>query len=240
MNTTLNKKNALITGATGGLGSEIASALANNGVKVFLTGRNRSSLLSLSKDLGNRCLGFLECNLESEEEIVNLVECAQRFASFPSGSIDILINCAGVFPTGMCDESSIQDFDRCFNVNVRAPFLLSKLSYEYMRDHRWGRIVNIGSSSSYSGFSNTSLYCASKHALLGLSRSLYNEFKSDGVRVFSVSPGSIQTKMGEKVLDQNYSTFMEPCEVAKFICELISYDSNMISEEVRLNRVFIE
>ena len=64
MNTTLNKKNALITGATGGLGSEIASALANNGVKVFLTGRNRSSLLSLSKDLGNRCLGFLECNLE--------------------------------------------------------------------------------------------------------------------------------------------------------------------------------
>ena len=108
-----------------------------------------------------------------------------------------------------------------------------------MKSSKWGRIVNVGSSSAYGGFAGTSVYCASKHALLGVSRAMYNEFKESGVRVFSVSPGSIQTPMGKKVLNQDYSTFMNPAEISKFVCELISYDSNMIAEEIRLNRVII-
>jgi NAD(P)-dependent dehydrogenase (short-subunit alcohol dehydrogenase family) len=235
----LVNKNALITGATGGLGKEIAIALALKDCRVFITGRNKNELESLSKSIGSNCLGYLACDLEIESEIELLVTAATRAAKFKSGVIDILINCAGVFPVANVSDTTFEDFDSCFNINVRAPFFLSKLLYSEMKSSSWGRIVNVGSSSAYGGFSGTSVYCASKHALLGISRSMYNEFKEDGVRVFSVSPGSIQTPMGKKVKNQDYSTFMNPSEIASFICNLISYDDNMIAEEVRLNRVII-
>jgi len=232
-------KNALVTGATGGLGKEIALSLAASGCRVFITGRNKKDLESLANNLGPLCLGHLVSDLEQEKEIELLAIAANRAANFKSGVIDILINCAGVFPVGEVLNTSFEDFNSCFNINVRAPFFLSKLLYPNMKSSKWGRIVNVGSSSAYGGFAGTSVYCASKHALLGASRAMYNEFKESGVRVFSVSPGSIQTPMGKKVLNQDYSTFMSPAEISKFICELISYDSNMIAEEIRLNRVII-
>ena len=109
-----------------------------------------------------------------------------------------------------------------------------------MVSNNWGRIVNIGSSSSYNGSGETGIYCASKHALLGLSRSLYQEFKDSGVRVYSVSPGSIQTPMGAIDIRQDYSTFINPREVAEYIIFIITYDNEMISEEIRMNRITIK
>ena len=111
-----------------------------------------------------------------------------------------------------------------------------------MIKNKWGRIINIASSSAYGGSPMTSVYCASKHALLGFSRSLYKELKGDNVRVICVSPGSIKTEMGRKVeeLGQDFDTFMEPDELAEYIVYSSSLDGNMISEEIRLNRVFIQ
>ena len=83
----------------------------------------------------------------------------------------------------------------------------------------------------------TGVYCASKHALLGLSRSLYQEYRERGVRAYSVSPGSIQTPMGATDTRQDYSTFLNPQEVAEYISFIMAYDNEMISEEIRLNRV---
>ena len=235
----IKNKNALVTGATGGLGRSISKALADSGCKVFITGRNREKLKVVSEELGDSCIGHFVSDLDKQSDIEMLASIATSSAKIKSGNIDILINCAGVFPIGSVLDTSFEDFNSCFNINVRAPFFLSKALYPGMRDSKWGRIVNIGSSSAYGGFPGTSVYCASKHALLGVSRSMYSEFKESGVRVFSVSPGSIQTPMGKKVVNQDYSTFMNPDEISKFICELISYDTNMISEEVRLNRVII-
>ena len=106
-----------------------------------------------------------------------------------------------------------------------------------MVSKKWGRIVNIGSSSSYNGFKNTSIYCSSKHALLGLSRSLHDELKEHNIRTFCVSPGSIKTSMGKRVIGQNYDTFMDPKEIAEFIVYIISFDKEMVSEEIKLNRI---
>ena len=86
-----------------------------------------------------------------------------------------------------------------------------------MVSKKWWRIVNIGSSSSYNGFKNTSIYCSSKHALLGLSRSLHDELKEHNIRTFCVSPGSIKTSMGKRVIGQNYDTFMDPKEIAEWL-----------------------
>jgi NAD(P)-dependent dehydrogenase (short-subunit alcohol dehydrogenase family) len=233
----MNNKCAVITGASGGLGSEIAITLCKAGYKIFLTGRNREALRVLSERLGDNCFGFYICDLEKDHEIESLVSTAHTMS--PTGNIDILINCAGIFPVGSIEKTEIKEFDKCYNINVRAPFILSKLFYPIMKNSKWGRIVNIGSSSAYAGFRNTAAYCSSKHGLLGLTRAMYDEFKEDGIRVFSISPGSIQTSMGEKVLEQDYSTFINPKELADFICHIISYDTNMISEEVRVNRMYI-
>jgi len=100
--------------------------------------------------------------------------------------------------------------------------------------------VNIGSSSSYQGFKNSSVYCVSKHALLGFSRSILDELKKYNVRTFCVSPSSIKTKMGETLVEQDFNTFLNPKEVAESIIFIISYNDEMIIDELRLNRIKIE
>jgi len=226
----LSGKIALVTGATGGLGKEISLSLANHGCYMVLLGRNRDKLLSLQSEIGEDNCEIRTIDLTSASEIKAMSEQV---------SADILINCAGVFPINNIENTTLEEFDNCLNVNLRAPFLLTKYLTPHMIQSGWGRVVNIASSSAYAGFKGTSTYCSSKHGLLGLSRSLYNELKEENVRVFCVSPGSIQTPMGETIKDQDYSTFMDPRDISDFITKIISYDSNMIPEETRLNRVII-
>jgi 3-oxoacyl-[acyl-carrier protein] reductase len=100
--------------------------------------------------------------------------------------------------------------------------------------------VNIGSSSAYNGFKNSTAYCSSKHALLGFSRALFSELKDNNVRVYSISPGSTQTKMGKLSKDQKFETFLEPEEVADYVAFVIGFDKQLVSEEIRLNRMQIK
>jgi len=228
-------KTALITGATGGLGKAIALELAKNGCDLFLVGRDNEKLRTLHHEIKE----LYSVRLESKSVDLSVDMEVGYLLSQAGYRIDILINNAGMFPLKSLDESSNEDFDRCFAVNVRTPFILSRELGRHMREKGWGRIVNIGSSSAYNGSGETGVYCASKHALLGLSRSLYQEHRGSGVRVYSVSPGSIQTPMGATDVRQDYSTFLNPVEVAEYIIFIMQYDKEMISEEIRLNRVVV-
>jgi NAD(P)-dependent dehydrogenase (short-subunit alcohol dehydrogenase family) len=232
--TPLQNRTALLTGATGGLGDAIATALAARGCKLLLTARGEEGLGRMRERLGGKAKVFA-ANLANPADIEELL----GYAAETVGPIDILINNAGVFPVGPIEESSPEEFDRCFAINVRAPFLLCRACVPGMASRGWGRVVNIGSSSAFAGFKNTSVYCASKHALLGLSRSLHDEFRSRNVKVISVNPGSIQTEMGRQVPNQDFSTFLDPADVAEYVAFMISFDTNIISEEVRLNRLII-
>jgi NADP-dependent 3-hydroxy acid dehydrogenase YdfG len=109
-----------------------------------------------------------------------------------------------------------------------------------MVQQKWGRIVNLGSSSSYTGFKNGSIYCTTKHAILGLSRSLHAELKEDNVRCYCISPSSTRTDMGKISSDQNFETFLDPSDVAESIKFVISFDVNLVIDEIRLNRMKIE
>ena len=235
MNQILQGKNCLITGATGGLGKEIAKEFAKNGCNLFLTGRNNDKLNSLKNELENDQIkiDFEDADLSDDGEIQKLIEKVKN--TFVN--IDILVNCAGVFPVKLLSDSTIEDLEKCFGVNVKAAFVLCKEFSQGMISKKWGRIVNIASSSAYAGFKNTSIYCSSKHALLGLSRSLHSELKEHNVRTFCVSPGSIKTPMGKSVIGQNYETFLNPNEIAELIVRLVSFDNEMISQEIQLSRM---
>ena len=236
----LKGKNVFLTGATGGIGRELAFQFARSGCNLFLTGRERERLSDLADSIlaedNQVTLSFQAGDLENSQDVLSLVDVV----SHSLGDIDILVNCAGSFIVKSLFESSLDDFDKSFNVNVRAPFVFSREFAKSMSKAGWGRIINIGSSSSYSGFSNTSLYCSSKHALLGMSRAFYDELKDHNIKTFCFSPGSVKTEMGKKVKNQDFSTFIDPVELAEYIVFTISFDSDMISEELRINRFKIQ
>jgi short-subunit dehydrogenase len=232
----LNDKNVLITGASGGLGSCIAAAFSVQGCNLYLTGRNESNLIKLKKELrSDKNVFYKTADLEDVAQIEGLAEDALQ----KLGNIDILVNCAGVFVVKSFKDTAIEDFNRSFDLNVRAPFLLCREFIEGMVANNWGRIINIGSSSAYSGFKDTSVYCSSKHALLGLTRALHDEYRTNNIRSYCFSPGSIQTEMGKKVKNQDFDTFIDPEEIAKYIILSVSFDNEMISNEIQLKRINI-
>ena len=233
-------KNCLIVGASGGIGNEIAKKMSELDCNLFLVGKNKNKLSALKKEITNKNktikIEFGLVDLMDEQSISNLIKKIRK----EFGTIDILINTAGLFIVKPLQNSSIQEFDECFRINVRAPFIFCKEFSKDMKKRRWGRIVNIGSSSSYSGFKNGTVYCSTKHSLLGLSRALFAELKEYGIRTYCISPGSTKTKMGRLSKDQNFETFLNPNEVAEYLAFVISFDKELISEEVKLNRIKIE
>jgi len=233
----LLNKNCFITGATGGIGKKIAFQLASTGCNLFLTAQKSNELSKLRRKIleenENIEVFYEKGNLEKIQDIQKIIKTCRKKID----SIDMLVNCAGIFPQNFLSKSTLKIFESCFSVNVRAPFIFSKEFSQDMTKKKWGRIINIGSSSAYAGFKETSIYCASKHALLGLSRSLHQELKEKNVRTFCFSPGSVQTKMGRKVKNQHFETFIDPHEIAKIIVQVISYDNEMIIDEVRLDRM---
>ena len=233
----LKGKNCFISGATGGLGKAIVSELVLNQCNLFLTSTNKIKLKKLKKEISavnsDIIIGYDVCDLRKLNDVKKIIK---KFRN-TMGNCDILINCAGILPIKSLSKTLVSDYDSCFNVNVKAPFLLSKEFSNDMKKKKWGRIVNIGSSSSYDGFSETSIYSASKHAILGFSRSIQKELKSYGIRTCCISPGSIKTKMGKQIKGQNYSTFINPKEIAEAILNLIQFDKEMMIPEIRLDRI---
>ena len=210
----LKGKRALITGGSRGLGKAMAMEYASKGCNVVLVGsrRNKNDLLKTRDEVEARYSGehvIRTCDLSDVNDIMSLMN-----SDLPA--IDILVNCAGVFLIGKISDMSLEEYEQCIAINVTAPFLLTRELSKNMIKNSWGRIINIASSSAYAGGPKTSVYCTSKHALLGMSRSLHKEFKEHNVRVTCVSPGSIKTEMGREVekLGQDFDTFMEPREVA--------------------------
>jgi len=239
MKNVLKNKNCLLTGATGGIGKELAKQLIKENCNLFLTSTNSKKLNKLKNEL--KCSKKTSIFYKSSDfsDMNNISKLIKEIRN-KMKKIDILINGAGIFKIKSISKSSIQDFDSIFNVNIKTPFILSKEFSKDMEKNNWGRIVNIGSSSSYSGFENGSLYCSSKHAILGLSRSLHSELKQKNIRVSCISPGSTQTKMGKISKEQDFSTFLKPQDVARYIIFSLTFDDEMVIDEARLNRMIIK
>lgn len=234
-------KNCFITGATGGIGRHVAMKMAENKCNLFLTSTSAGKLKKLKEELESIYGKDINIFYEAGDlNKIHVVDSLIAVAREKICSVDILINCAGVFVVKSLSESNLEDFETSFNLNVRAAFLFCKEFSKDMINKRWGRIINIGSSSAYAGYKETSLYCASKHALLGFTRALQDELREYNIRTFCVSPAAAKTKMGKLIKNQNFDTFIDPREIAEYIVFISSFDNEMIPGEIRLNRMVVE
>jgi NAD(P)-dependent dehydrogenase (short-subunit alcohol dehydrogenase family) len=181
-------KQVAVTGANRGIGYAISAIFLSHGWRVWALARAPESVKPLEA-LGDARGVEFDANRES-----SVLEAARRVNS-EAGALDALVNNAGVALAAPLHKTSTDDFERLMRVNVTAPFLLTRELSGAMVKAGHGRIVNIASTAAKKGFKYTSAYCASKHALLGLTRSLALEMASRHVTVNAVCPGWTDTDM---------------------------------------------
>jgi 3-oxoacyl-[acyl-carrier protein] reductase len=193
----LTGKTALVTGASGGIGAEIARALHAAGATVGLSGTRTGPLEALAAELGGRA-HVLPCNLSVAEEVEGLVKRATE----AMGSVDILVNNAGITRDGLAMRMSDEDWSSVIDVNLTATFRLCRAAIRGMMKARWGRIVNISSVVGTTGNAGQVNYAAAKAGMVGMSKSLAAEVASRGITVNCVAPGFITTAMTDKLNEE--------------------------------------
>ncbi|MEL6279744.1 MAG: 3-oxoacyl-ACP reductase FabG [Pseudomonadota bacterium] len=192
----LTGKCALVTGASGGIGGAIAKTLHDAGASVGLSGTRREALEAVAAQLGDRA-HVLPCNLSDSAA----VDALPKQAVEAMGSVDILINNAGLTRDNLFMRMSDEEWDQVIAVNLTAAFRLSRGVLRGMMKARWGRIVGITSVVGATGNPGQGNYAASKAGMIGMSKSLAYEVASRGVTVNCVAPGFIATAMTDALTE---------------------------------------
>ena len=192
----LNDKTALVTGATGGIGADIARALHEQGATLGLTGRNEEKLAALEKELGERAFS-LPADLSDDEAVTALVKEAEE----KMGRIDILVNNAGITRDNLSMRMKDEEWADVIDVNLTTPFKLAKAVQRGMMKRRWGRIINISSVVGTTGNPGQCNYVAAKAGLVGWTKAMAQEVASRGITVNAVAPGFIATAMTDALTD---------------------------------------
>ncbi len=190
----LTGKRALVTGASGGIGRAIATALHARGAEVGLSGTRIDPLRALAETLGERA-HVLPCNLADRVA----VDALPGEAADAMGGVDILVNNAGLTRDNLLMRMSDEDWDTVLEINLTAAMRLTRGVLRGMMKARWGRIVNITSVVGTTGNPGQANYAASKAGLVGLTKSLAQEIASRGITVNCVAPGFITTAMTDKL-----------------------------------------
>ena len=186
----LTGKSALVTGASGGIGGEIARALHAQGANVALSGTRVDPLQALADDLGERA--FVQpCNLGDPEA----VKALPAAASEAMGGLDILVNNAGITRDNIFMRMSDEEWSQVIEVNLTSTMRLMKAVLRPMMKSRWGRIINITSVVGVTGNAGQVNYAASKAGMIGMTKSYAQEVASRGITANCVAPGFIETAM---------------------------------------------
>jgi 3-oxoacyl-[acyl-carrier protein] reductase len=187
---------ALVTGASGGIGSAIAKALAGQGARLAVSGSNAEKLEAFRAELGGDHVA-LACNLSDGAEVDQLVPRAVESL----GKLDILVNNAGVTRDNLAMRMKDDEWDQVIRVNLEAAFRLCRAAAKPMMKARFGRIVSITSVVGTTGNPGQANYAASKAGLVGMSKALGQELASRGIAVNCVAPGFIRSAMTDVLPD---------------------------------------
>jgi 3-oxoacyl-[acyl-carrier protein] reductase len=199
----LSGKTALVTGATGGLGSSIARALHAQGAHVVLSGTREGVLQELAGELGERA-SVAACNLSDAESVDGLVAKAEALA----GDLSILVANAGITRDGLLMRMKDEDWDQVLKVNLESYFRLARAALRGMMKRRTGRIIGVTSVVGVTGNPGQTNYAASKAGMIGFSKSLAQEVASRGITVNTIAPGFISSPMTDVLNEQQRETIL--------------------------------
>ncbi|AUQ54477.1 3-oxoacyl-ACP reductase FabG [Phaeobacter inhibens] len=229
----LTGKTALITGASGGIGGDIARALHAAGATVGLSGTREAPLQELAAELGERA-HVLPCNLSDAEA----VEALPKQAIAAMGSVDILVNNAGITRDNLFMRMKDEEWASVLEVNLTSTMRLCRGVLRGMMKARWGRIINISSIVGATGNPGQGNYAAAKAGMVGMSKSLAYEVANRGITVNAVAPGFIATAMTDKLNDAQKDAILtqipsgrmgNPEEIASAVLYLASAEAGYVT-----------
>ncbi|WP_297713893.1 3-oxoacyl-[acyl-carrier-protein] reductase [Clostridium sp.] len=236
----LKGKNVIVTGATRGIGREIALTLAQNGANIAMNYRNLNSevedLINEIKSFGVDALA-IKCDVSITEEVDNFVKEVKSHYN----TIDVLVNNAGITKDGLIIRMKEEDFDDVLDVNLKGTFNTTKSVSSIMVRQKYGKIINISSVVGIAGNAGQCNYAASKAGVIGFSKSVARELASRNINVNVVAPGYINTDMTKNLPDKVKEEIIksipmkkigDPKEVANLVLFLSSNLSDYITGQV--------
>ncbi len=200
-------KKALITGASGVIGSSITKLLHSLGSHVIISGKNKDKLQIVGDFLKDNYT-VAPCNL------ANIDECNSLIANLEQ--IDILVCNAGITKDNLAIKMTNEMFDQVIDINLKASFILNREAIKKMIKNRYGKIINIASVVGISGNPGQANYCASKAGLIGMTKSLALEVASRGININAVAPGFIKSDMTDKLNDEQKEAIMQKIPLKTF------------------------
>ena len=235
MHVNLTEQIALVTGASRGIGRSICIALADSGAHTFLCARNTEKLNEVKREIENRggSATVIPTDLSDEMQTISIFKkIAEQF-----GQLDILVNNAAIGLWGRLVDFALEDFDRVMNVNVRSVYLCCQQAMKLMIPAKKGFIINISSVVGFKGYPNQSAYTASKHAIMGLTKSLAVEAQEHNICVSVILPGGVDTDfIGDARPDLDRSILIPPEDIANTVLYLLSLSDRSMVDQVYIRR----
>lgn len=236
----MGKKIALVTGASRGIGKEIALSLAKEGYHIAISYNSNGEMaenvkLEIEK-IGSKALA-IKADVSSKEDVDNMI----RVIGEELGSVDILVNNAGITKDNLLIRMSEEDWDDVITVNLKSAFLTTKAVARSMMKKRYGKIINLSSVVGIMGNAGQANYSASKAGLIGLTKSTAKELAGRGIRVNAIAPGFVSTDMTNALSDEVKETmskaiplgyFASPQEISDLVVFLASEKSDYITGQV--------
>jgi len=213
-------KVALVTGGGRGIGAAISRALARIGARVIVCGRRKSDLDAIAREIGGTAI---ECDVADRAATDRMLGAV--------GPVAVLVNNAGIAESASLDRTTDEIWDRIIEVDVTAPFRLTRALVPGMVKAGWGRVVNIASNAGVTGYGYSSAYCAAKHAMVGFTRALAIDLARTNVTINALCPGWVETNMVEEAVTRIAAKTGRSAEEARTSLAAMSPQRRMISPE---------
>lgn len=230
--TNLQNKKILITGASRGIGLEIAKYFGSLNSSLILVGRNEDKLNSaanLCKDHGANDVKVHSLDLSKNS---SLEDFSKEILS--DGGIDVLVNNAGFFVQGNALEGDTSTWEQALNLNLLAPMKLTHAFAPGMKERQFGMIINLGSVAGIEGMSGVGVYAATKHGIRGWSRSCYLQLREFGIKVVLINPAFVDTDMTSGVKNADRSKMLGPGDIVEAVKLAVNTSQACCPEEINL------
>lgn len=218
---------ALVTGGSKGIGRAICLALAKEGANVIIAARNENEIketVDKLKAMGSKALA-IRADMRSEEDVRRLISMTID----KCGRLDILINNAGVAYKKRLEETTLEEYEKIMDTNLKGVFLCTKYAIPYLRESKNGKIINISSIGGLHGLQDFSVYCASKFGVNGITESIVAELEGK-IKVYAICPGAVDTDMYRSIYSERPP--LKPEHIAEKVLELASPDSKVTSGKI--------